>query len=340
MFPEQNPSDMTAIPQTAPDSLAVALSEGFLGLANATWEKVLLSLATIFAAWVLERVAIRVVARSFDEGAQQYRLRKGVSYGLSALALLIVGTIWIDGLRQVGTFLGLLSAGLAIALRDLVADFAGWVYLLWKAPFKVEDRIQIGQHSGDVVDISMMQFSLIEIGNWVDADQSTGRIIHIPNAHILREPLANYTQEFPFVWHEIPVQVTFESDWQKAKAVLTEIVEDETRELANAAREALRRRPGRVLISYEKLTPTVYTSVRDSGVLLTIRLLVQPKTRRGVEHRIWERTLEAFAEEPTIDFAYPTRRLYRAPEDIADDSAQARILDALKRSVADVDLHD
>jgi small-conductance mechanosensitive channel len=326
---------MTLLQSTSPDSLAVALSEGFLGLASPTWEKVFLSLATVFGAWLAERIAVRIISRSFEERSHQYRLRKGVSYSLSAIALLFIGTIWIDGLRQVGTFLGLLSAGLAIALKDLVADLAGWVYLLWKAPFSVEDRIQIGEHSGDVVDISILQFSLIEIGNWVDADQSTGRIIHIPNAQILSQPLANYTMEFPFVWHEIPVLVTFESDWRRAKEVLAEIVEDETRDVSNAAREALRRAPGKMLISYRKLSPTIYTSVRDAGILLTLRLLVQPKTRRGVEHRIWERVLDAFAADPALEFAYPTRRIYRSPTDVAGDAVQAEIVQGLKRAVAD-----
>ena len=100
----------------------------------------------------------------------------------------------------------------------------GWCFILIRQPFKVGDRIQIGKVAGDVIDIRFFNFQLNEIGNWVDADQSTGRIIHIPNGIVFTEPQANYTAGFQYIWNEIPVLVTFESDWKKAKQLLTDIV--------------------------------------------------------------------------------------------------------------------
>ena len=97
----------------------------------------------------------------------------------------------MEGLRSLGTFLGLLSAGLAIALKDVVASMAGWIFILWRRPFQLGDRIQIGDRAGDVVDLRLFQFTLLEIGNWVDADQSTGRSIHVPNGAVFTEPLFN-----------------------------------------------------------------------------------------------------------------------------------------------------
>src|SRR5436309_2546056 len=124
----------------------------------------------------------------------------------------------------IATFLGLFTAGLAIALKDIVANLAGWAYIVWRRPFDVGDRVQIGPHAGDVIDLHLFQFTLNEIGNWVKADQSTGRIIHIPNGKVLSEPLANYDKGFRYIWNEIPVVISFESDWKQAKRLLEAIV--------------------------------------------------------------------------------------------------------------------
>src|SRR3989442_7605528 len=87
--------------------------------------------------------------------------------------------------------------------RSLV-NLAGWVFIIWRSPFALGDRIQIGQHAGDVIDVRLFQFTLNEIGNWVQADQSTGRIIHIPNGKVLTEVIANYSEGVQYIWHEIP----------------------------------------------------------------------------------------------------------------------------------------
>jgi len=283
------------------------------------WQKLLLTLLTLFTARLVGKLFVRWFVLGLEDKRQQYQWRKSISYVESVLALLLIATIWIDGLSQIGTFLGLLTAGVAIALKDVVADLAGWVFIVWKGPFRLGDRIQVGPHSGDVVDISILQFSMIEIGNWVDADQSTGRLIHIPNAKVLSSPVANYMDEFPFLWHEIPVLVTFESDWRAAKAILEEIVEGESQAVGDQAREALRRSQGKTLITYDRVSGTVYTSVRADGVLLTLRFLVEPRQRRGTEQRVWERILDAFDAEEAISLAYRTQRLYRTEEDHSGD---------------------
>ena len=239
----------------------------------------------------------------------QYRWGKTLAYLTTGLATLFVIGIWVDGLSQVGTFLGLVSAGVAIALKDVLVDIAGWLILISKPPFEVGDRIQIGDHSGDVVDVSVLHFHLLEIGNWVDSDQSTGRLIRIPNSKILTDPIANYTSEFPFLWHEVPVVITFESDWRTAKTRLMEMVTEASREMSDRAAEFLRKRPSRMLISYGTVTATVYTSVLDHGICLSMRFLTDPRRRRGFDQTLWEGVLDIISSEPHIELAYPTQRL-------------------------------
>ncbi|MBE0591511.1 MAG: mechanosensitive ion channel, partial [Gemmatimonadales bacterium] len=224
--------------------------------------------------------------------------------------MLIVGRMWFEGIGPLATYLGLVSAGLAIALKDLVVNLAGWGFILWRRPFEVGDRIQIGEHVGDVIDVRIFQFTLLEVGNWVDADQSTGRLLHIPNGKVLNESLANYTRGFDYIWNELPVLVTFESDWKKAKALLAEIAARHAAHLTDEAERQIREVSRRFMIFYSTLTPTVYTSVADSGVMLTIRYLCAPRKRRSTAEAIWEEVLDAFAREADIDFAYPTYRYY------------------------------
>ncbi|MFW5950897.1 MAG: mechanosensitive ion channel family protein [Gemmatimonadota bacterium] len=268
------------------------------------------SIVLIVAVVVLRAIALRVLRARVADVRVRYRWRKIITYTSAVVAFLLVGRVWSEGIGELATFLGLLSAGLAIALRDPIVNFGGWLFIIWRRPFVVGDRIQIGEHAGDVIDQRIFQVILLEIGNWVDADQSTGRLIQIPNGLIFREPLGNYTRGMQYIWNEIGVLVTFESDWEKAKRILTEIVEHHAREVVAEAEQQMLKASGQFMIFYSTLTPTVYTDVKDSGVMLTMRYLTHPRRRRGTTQAIWEDTLRRFAEHDDIDFAYPTTRYY------------------------------
>jgi small-conductance mechanosensitive channel len=270
--------------------------------------KIARSLMIIGLLWFLRWLGLRFVYRRFRNDARLlYNWRKTVEYSTVVLTIFLVGRIWLAGLDALVTYLGLLSAGIAIALQDLIVSLAGWVFIIWRRPFVVGDRIQIDDMKGDVIDVRLFAFSLIEVGAYLQAEQSTGRIIHIPNGDVFRKPLINTHQGYPLIWNEIPVMVTFESDWEKAKKILVNIIN----EVAPDVRDTIKkyeRRTDRFVITYNNVTPTVYTSVADSGVVLTMRYLVDPRQRRGSEQEIWEAVLRAYALHWDIDFAYPTQR--------------------------------
>ena len=136
-----------------------------------------------------------------------------------------------------------------------------------------------------------------------------GRVIHIPNGNVFKQALANYSAGFEYIWNEIPVLVTFESNWKKAKHIL-ETVATRHGTPSEAVQRQVKEASRKFLIMYSNLTPIVYTSVQDSGVLLTIRYLCEPRRRRGSSQSIWEDILDEFAQCPDIDFAYPTQRFY------------------------------
>ena len=227
----------------------------------------------------------------------------------------MIGAVWLPAFEQFGAFLGLFTAGLAIALKDPLTNLAGWFFIVFRKPFIVGDRIQIGNHSGDVIDIRLFQFSILEIGNWVEADQSTGRIIHLPNGKVFLEAQANSSTGFDYIWNEIRVLVTFESNWVKAKSVLQDIANNHAVSLSSTAEKEIFEASKNFMIYYKHTTPIVYTKVKASGVELTVRYLCNPRKRRGSENEIWEDILRQFKLQNDIEFAYPTTRFYNRGEE-------------------------
>jgi small-conductance mechanosensitive channel len=278
-----------------------------------TTGKILASIVFVFVFGVLRFIALRIVYRQTDDIRARYNWRKGITYIAVILSLLILGRVWIAGFQSIATYLGLVSAGIAIALKDPLVNLAAWVFIMWRRPFTVGDRVEIGSHKGDVIDLRIFQFTLMEIGNWVDAEQSTGRIIRIPNGKVFTEMLANYSKGFRYIWNEIPVLITFESNWRKCKDILAEIATRHAEHLTERAAKRVKEASARMMVFYTTLTPTVYTSVKDCGVMLTIRYLCKPRERRGTEQGIWEDILTRLAECDDIDFAYPTMRRFNNP---------------------------
>jgi len=281
-----------------------------VGLGTSTQRQLLQTLIVIGVLALVRMALVATTQRRTTDISTRYRWRKTITYFTVGTGLVLVGRVWFEGVGSLVTFFGLLSAGLAIALKDLVANLAGWVFILWRRPFEVGDRIQIGEHAGDVIDIRIFQFTLLEIGNWVAADQSTGRMVHVPNGRVLSEVLANYTKGFQYIWNEIPVLVTFESNWRDAKALLEHIATHHAASVTTEAARQIEDASQRFMIVYNKLTPVVYTSVSDSGVLLTARYLCSARERRATSEAIWEEILTTFAGRTDIDFAYPTTRFY------------------------------
>lgn len=289
------------------------VTEGVAAVANLSHgftENLIFSVILILGFWLLRNLILRIVYRKSEDPQIRFKWRKYLSRVLFFIALLILGRTWFEGFQSIATFLGLLSAGLIIALKDSVADLAGWLFLIWRKPFEMGDRIEIAGTSGDVIDQRIFKFSLMEIKNWVDADQSTGRVVHVPNHKVFTENIFNYTAEFPFIWNEMQVRISFESNWQKAKKILQSIADHHSANISEEAREKLRSAARSYLITYRILSPTVYTDVKDFGIVLNIRYLTNPRTRRGTEHQIWEDILNEFAKHDDIRYAYPTIRYY------------------------------
>jgi len=273
--------------------------------------KLIESVALIIFIWLIKILIVKLINKNINDVKTQYHWRKLINSTIFIILIILVGRIWFKGAQSLVTYLGLLSAGVAIALKDVLANLAGWLYIISRRPFNVGDRVQIGKFAGDVIDQNFFEFTLLEIGNWVHADQSTGRLVHIPNGKIFSQDLANYDKGFKYLWNEIEIVLTFESNWQKAKIILLDIANNKGENISKRMETQIKRAAKKYMIFYKELTPIVYTSVVDHGVRLTIRHLCETRKRRGYTEAIWEDILLEFAKNKDIELAYPTTRFFQ-----------------------------
>ncbi|MBN2713620.1 MAG: mechanosensitive ion channel family protein [Planctomycetes bacterium] len=277
---------------------------------------------TLLAAVITYLISIslqKVFLRNATTIEMRHKIRRAIIWGGLFVFIISAALIWAGHLGNISVFLGIIGAGIALSLQESLLCMVGWLLVIIKKPFDIGDRIEVMDKLGDVIDISLFQTSLLEVGNWVKADQSTGRMMIIPNSHFFRQTIFNYTKGFPFIWNELTTVVTFESDWKLAKEIMFEQASEEADKIESEVNRQISEMQREYAIHYENLRPIVYTSIADQGVELTLRYLSPVRQRRTTAHRISESILDAFIGHPTIDFAYPTTRIFRNNEEGKDE---------------------
>ncbi len=277
-----------------------------IDLGNEIVQRVIFAAGASLVVWLLVRIGQRLVKRYAGEPSRVYHASR-ILGRLGALAIfVIVVSLLSPRLGDILTLLTVIGAGLAIAMRELLLNLAGWSYVTLLTPYRPGDRIEVNGIQGDVIDIRVMRTTVMEIGGWVQADQSTGRIAHIPNGWNLSQAVYNYTRGFNFIWNELPVRLTFRSDWENARRIMQQFAEESTRLVEHQAADEIRQMSREFLVHYSILTPFVYVRVVENGILLTLRYLCDVRKRRGTEHALTVSILAAFSEQGDIELAYPT----------------------------------
>lgn len=292
-----------------------------LGIANRTVEQAVISFVVVAGLITLRWAILRWLRPQLEDVESQYRATKLTNAAITVTALISLLFIWIDAFASLTTFLGLLSAGIAIALGDLLKNMAGWAYIMTRKPFQVGDRIEVRGRHGDVADVRLFRFTLMEIGNWVEGDQITGRLVHVPNGVIFTDDLANYTEGFDYIWEEIGFTVTFESSWERGEELLRQAIRTAVPEAKEEASEGIWQTARDYRLTIGELDSDVFIRVDDHGVTLIGRYLVNVRQRRMVKSTLWRSILDAVGGEPAVSFAYPTTRTYfDSPIEVTNNS--------------------
>lgn len=261
---------------------------------------VFLTLITLSMISVIKWYTIHLIKKKKTDPMKLFMAKKVANSVYIALVFIALLIVWYDSSQYIVAFIGLFSAGMAIAMKDLLLNVIGGAYILGASPFKVGDRIEIAGQMGDVIDVRLMQFTMLEIGNRILGEQSTGRIIHVPNMQIFNFPLANYEKGFKFIWNEVVVPIDRTSNWELAKEMIYKLLEEQTQEVIQAAQEQIDEAGRKYLIYYNNLTPIIYTELKGNNVMLTIRYLCEPRKARISEHLLWESLLKAFANNEEV----------------------------------------
>ncbi|WMJ79143.1 mechanosensitive ion channel [Clostridium sp. MB40-C1] len=229
------------------------------------------------------------------------KYKKVISIISKIIYIIIIIPVWIYESKDILTFLGLFSAGLAFALKDLVSNFLGWIIINSRKPFDVGDRINIGDSTGDVLEIDWFYTTIIEVTQTNKTyGQSTGRLVYIPNIKLISTDVINETNTFPYTWNELDIVLTNNSNWEKAKHLIMNIAKKELGDIEVEAKESLEIASKTHPIYYPNLSHTVYTSIDEGKIILTLRFICRSRNFRNLEHDIIENILIEFKKHEDI----------------------------------------
>lgn len=226
---------------------------------------------------------------------KKYKLNKKMHLLISVFIIIAFIIIWQNYFKNFLTLISFVSAALTFALRDIILNFFSGIYIKLNKPFSVEDRIEINDNIGDVININYLSFEILEVKEEEKGEQSTGIIVQIPSSKIFSYAVKNYSKAFKYIWKEMEVNVPIDSDIEKSKKELYKIINsNETlKKIPNKMKNQLNNVVGEYRIYYNNLEPIIYTSIVENHVKLTIRFLCHPKKVRNIESDIWNKILIA-----------------------------------------------
>lgn len=226
-----------------------------------------------------------------------YETQKFARWANNILLVIIFFFIFGNKLSGLTTALGFAGAGVTYALREVIVSIAGWFAILFGDFFNAGDRVRLGGIKGDVVDISALRTTLMEIGEWVDGDQYTGRKVRVANSYIFTSPVYNYTSSFEFLWDELTIPLPFDSDLALAKEILLVLSEKHTNQFNDQAKQAWSHMRRNFKLEDASLEDQVYLNLRENVIEVSLRYVVHYQERRVIKDKLYSDIFKRFKEE-------------------------------------------
>ncbi len=277
--------------------------------------KIVFSLAAILFTIAAVRFAQRILARYVQNNERRYRLKKKIGILGFILAVFLISIIYSEKLSGLTVAFGVAGAGIAFALQEVIASLAGWVAMSFGRFYKVGDRVQLGGIKGDVIDIGMLRTTLMECGGWINGDLYNGRIVRVANSFIFKEPVFNYSSDFPFLWDEIVVPVRYGSDYALARKIFVSILEEITGGYAAGSKSIWHQMTDKYMIEDLNVAPVVTLLTNDNWVEYSLRYIVDYKKRRTTKDLICELLLTRIDEtQGRVKLGSATFEITAAPD--------------------------
>jgi len=276
--------------------------------------KLVAALVAVLVIIIISRLLQRSVVQRITDATKRYRVRRAIALLGYVIAALTLAISFSDRLSGLTLAFGVAGAGIAFALQEVIASVAGWVAVSFGRFYAPGDRVQLGGIKGDVIDVGILRTTLMEVGQWVDADLYNGRIVRIANSFVFKEPVFNYSADFPFLWDEIKLPVRYGSDWKLARQMLEDVANEVCGDYARQSRDAWRSAVRKYALEEARVEPTVTLVANENWLELTARYIVHYRARRAVKDQLFTRIVERVDESGgRIRLASTTVELVNVP---------------------------
>ena len=252
-----------------------------------TLGKIVSAIIGLIIVVTLVRLLQRTVSTQVKDKDSRYRIRKFISFLGYIIGVIVLATIFSDKLGNITVALGVAGAGIAFALQETIASVAGWFAISFAHFYKTGDRVQLGGIKGDVIDIGVLRKTVMELGEWVNGDLYNGRVVRIANSFVFKEPVFNYSGDFPFLWDEIKIPIKFGSEYQMATNILEKVVQNVVGDYAKQAAIAWGKMVKKFMIEDASVEPAVSLNFNENWVEFTIRYVVDYKNRRSTKTKLF-----------------------------------------------------
>ena len=247
---------------------------------------------------LLNYIIVLISTKWINRSKTRFMFHQGVNIIMNIFCVVIIFLIWYPYLKNVMTVISFISAGITIAIRDIILNLFAGLYIKTKKPFKLEDRISIDGVTGDVILINNLSFKILEVSDKPNGEQSSGLIINIPNSYIFSKTLKNYNLAFKYVWDEVTIRLKIDADIEKNKKEIMEIItsNETVKEIPKKMKKELKSATVDYRIYYNHLDPIIYTKVVDNHIELSLRFLTHPKKTRIIEDDLWINILRKYKD--------------------------------------------
>lgn len=266
--------------------------------ANTTIYKLMIALFGVFMIILIVGLLKKSLHRYIKDHINWYKTRKATNIFGFILAVIFLAVLYSDMLGGITVVLGIASAGIAFSLKEVIASIAGWLTILVGGMFNTGDRVQLGGVSGDVIDLGVLRTTIMETGEWVNADLYSGRIVKIANSFVFTQPVYNYSTDFPFLWDEIKIPISFGSDHIFARELIQQVATKKLGDYRTETKEYWDSMVRKFFIEDATTEPMVTLTVSDKGIEFTLRYIVEYKTRRTTKDVLFTNILEEIEQNP------------------------------------------
>ena len=252
------------------------------------WITVLIGLVVIL---ITTRLTNKGLSRYVKNNSLRYSARKFIGFLGFVIFCFFAMITFNYKLSSLTLALGVAGAGIAFALQEIIVSMAGFLAVLFGNFYKVGDRVQLGGIKGDVVDIGVLRTTLMELGDWVNGDLYNGKMVRVANSFIFKEPVYNYSGDFPFLWDEIRVPVRHGADIEFAKTMFLEVMNKELGSFTSDSKVAWENLTKELYVENAQIEPMVSLTFDENWITFTLRYVVDFKRRRITKDKLFSTIL-------------------------------------------------